>query len=51
MELIKLQKQILLLEKANQSLEKVFNENKVLNDLEKDGVIQRFEYNVETTSE
>jgi hypothetical protein len=36
MELVRLQKQILLLEKANQSLEKVFNEDKILNDLEKD---------------
>jgi nucleotidyltransferase substrate binding protein (TIGR01987 family) len=39
----------LLLEKANQSLEKVFNEDKILNDLEKDWVIQRFEYNIELT--
>jgi hypothetical protein len=36
MELVRLQKQILLLEKANQSLEKVFDENKTLNDLERD---------------
>lgn len=49
MELVRLQKQILLLEKANQSLEKVFNEDKILNDLEKDWVIQRFEYNIELT--
>jgi hypothetical protein len=47
MELVRLQKQILLLEKANKTLEKVFIEGVELNDLEKDGVIQRFEYNIE----
>lgn len=49
MELIRLQKQILLLEKANKTLESVFKEDKILNDLEKDWVIQRFEYNIELT--
>lgn len=47
MELVRLQKQVLLLEKAYFTLEKVFEENKILNDLEKDWVIQRFEYNIE----
>ena len=47
MELKKLQKQILLFEKANQSLQKVFIEQEEFSELEKDWVIQRFEYTIE----
>ncbi len=47
MELVRLQEQILLLEKANKTLEDVFIDGYKLNDLEKDWVIQRFEYNIE----
>ncbi|MDQ7009484.1 MAG: HI0074 family nucleotidyltransferase substrate-binding subunit [Candidatus Gracilibacteria bacterium] len=47
MELKRLQKQILLCEKANKSLQKVFVEQDIFSELEKDGVIQRFEYTVE----
>ena len=47
MELKKLQKQILLFEKANNTLQKVFIEQKNFSELEKDWVIQRFEYTVE----
>ena len=47
MELVRLQKQILLLEKANITLESIFVQSRVLNDLEKDWVIQRFEDNIE----
>ncbi len=47
MELIRVQKQILLLEKANNTLEKVFLTQNTFNDLEKDWIIQRFEYNIE----
>jgi hypothetical protein len=36
MELERLQKQILLLEKANETLSSVLKENRVFNDLEKD---------------
>jgi len=47
MELKRLQKQILLFEKANKSLQKVFLEQEKFSELEKDWVIQRFEYTVE----
>lgn len=47
MELKKLQKQILLFEKANNSLQKVFLEIEEFSELEKDWVIQRFEYTIE----
>lgn len=46
MELEKLKKQIQLLEKAYWTLEKPF-EKKEFSDLEKDWVIQRFEYTIE----
>lgn len=47
MELKRLEKQILLFEKANNSLQKVFTEQKKFSELEKDWVIQRFEYTIE----
>ena len=47
MELKKLQRQILLFEKANNSLQKVFVEQENFSELEKDWVIQRFEYTIE----
>lgn len=47
MELERLQKQILLFEKANKTLQKVFVEQETFSELEKDWVIQRFEYTVE----
>ena len=47
MELKRLQKQILLFEKANNSLQKVFIEQNTFSELEKDWVIQRFEYTIE----
>ena len=47
MELKRLQKQILLFEKANNTLQNVFKEKKDFSELEKDWVIQRFEYTIE----
>ncbi len=47
MELKRLQKQILLFEKANKTLQQVFIEQKNFSELEKDWIIQRFEYTVE----
>jgi len=47
MELDRLKKQILLFEKANNSLQKVFIEQTEFSELEKDWVIQRFEYTIE----
>ena len=47
MELKRLQNQILLFEKANKTLQKVFIEQKRFSELEKDWVIQRFEYTIE----
>lgn len=47
MELNRLQKQILLFEKANNTLQKVFIDKSNFSELEKDWVIQRFEYTIE----
>ena len=47
MELERLLKQISFLEKAYISLKEVLDEQRMFSDLEKDGIIQRFEYNVE----
>jgi len=47
MELNRLQKQILLFEKANNTLQKVFIDKDTFSELEKDWVIQRFEYTIE----
>lgn len=46
MELERLKNQLKLFKKAYKTLESSFSSNK-LSDLEKDGVVQRFEYNVE----
>ena len=48
MELERLQKQILLLEKANRTLNKAFSQEKH-SQLEIDWIIQRFEYTIELT--
>ena len=47
MELKRLEKQILLFEKANNTLQKVFEEKNIFSELEKDWVTQRFEYTIE----
>jgi len=47
MGLARVQKQILLWEKAYKTLSSVFEGQTELSELEKDGVIQRLEYNVE----
>ncbi len=47
MGLARVQKQILLWEKAYKTLSSVFEEQSKLSELEKDWVIQRLEYNVE----
>lgn len=46
MELIQLQNQIKIFENAYKTLEEAFSQSQ-LSELEKDGVIQRFEYNIE----